>query len=233
MRRLLYGFIIGALTLLPLTVHAQTGASQLEAAVNDARASVGVARLHVDSRLETSAAQKVAFMQSSGCYLPRCVNEPNAYDRQVAAGYPSMGFASELIDTDHAIVPEVVSQWMVEGSGDRFILTLGLFTDLGCATGLAPNSQILWACDFGQAPGTAPTATPVPTFTQVPPTATLPALTATLTPIPPTSTSVPPTATVGPDGQLGECARVWYDEVTGGSYARFFGRMTQFECVGF
>jgi hypothetical protein len=205
-------------------VHAQGSPTpQLEAAVNDARASVGVARLHVDARLETSAQGKVAHMQSSHCYLPRCVNEFTAAERANAAGYPG-GFVAELLDTDHATVPEVVSQWMTEGSGDRFLLTLDRFTDLGCASGM-DGSTPLWVCDFGQQTGGA-------TSTPIPPTATLQPLTATLTSVPPTSTTVPPTATIGPDEPLGECARVWYDP-NGGSAARFFGRMTQFACVGF
>ena len=226
------------LLLMPFAAHAQgSPAPQLEAAVNDARASVGVARLTIDSRLEMAAQQKIAHMQSSGCYLPRCVNFPGPYERQLAAGYPTTGFASELIDTDHHTVSEVVAYWMTEGSGDRFILTLGSFTDLGCASGLAPNtSQVLWVCDFGQASGTAPSQTPAP-FT---PTATLAAPTATQTPVPATSTSVPPTSTLTPVRgtavpveELGECARVWYADDHGGSWARFTGRMTRLQCVGF
>ncbi len=222
-RRIVLIFVL--LLLIPFTAQAQSGlAPQLEAAVNDARASAGVARLHVDSRLENSAAQKVAHMQSSHCYLPRCVNSFSVAERANAAGYPG-GFVSELLDTDHATVPEVVTQWMIEGSGDRFLLTLPQFTDLGCAAGM-DGSTPLWVCDFGQQTG-GTTSTPVP------PTATLQPLTATLTPIPATSTPVPPTATPAPDDELGECAHVWYNPDTGGSSARFIGRMTQFQCVGF
>ncbi len=207
--------------------HAQgSPAPQLEAAVNDARASVGVARLHIDARLENSAAQKVAHMQSSHCYLPRCVNSFSAAERANAAGYPG-GFLAELIDTDHATVPEVISQWMTEGSGDRFLLTLDRFTDLGCASGM-DGSVPLWVCDFGQQTATSGPATATLTSTAQPPTATSQPL--TITPIPPTSG---PTATPAADEPLGECARVWYDPTNGGSAARFFGRMTQFQCVGF
>ncbi len=124
---------------------------------------------------------------------------------------------------------DVVSAWTIEGSGDRFLLTLGAFTDLGCATGLEPNTgQVLWVCDLGQQVGavaptstSAPTSTPPPTSTRAP-TATQGAPTAT-----------PIRGTPVPVDELGECAHVWYNPTTGGSAARFIGRMTQFACVGF
>lgn len=226
-------FTLFALSAWPLVSHAQIiPAAQLETAVNQARVSAGVPALAIDSRLEVSAAAKIVYMQTTGCYLPRCVNEPNAYQRQLAAGYPSTGFASELIDPEHDSVADVVSAWTIEGSGDRFLLTLGAFTDLGCATGLEANTgQVLWVCDLGQQVGAViPTATLVPTFTtqvtstRVPPTATG---------VPATATGIPATATPPPTDELGECAHVWYNPTTGGSAARFIGRTTQFACVGF
>jgi uncharacterized protein YkwD len=229
-------------------------AAQLETAVNDARASVGVSRLHVDSRLETSAAQKVAHMQASGCYLLRCTNSLDASARAHAAGYPDEGFITELIETDHGTVAEVIDNWMIEGLGNRFILTLPSFTDLGCAFGMN-GSTPLWVCNFGEQSGGAPTSTPapsatptatpplptaIPTATPQPPTATPPALTATLTPVPSVSTRVPATpsltpvrGTAVPAEQLGECSRRWKDPVTGGEFARYGGRTTREQCVGF
>ncbi len=226
--------ILLLLFMIPMPIgHAQIiPAAQLETAVNQARVSAGVPALTVDSRLEVSAAAKIVYMQSTGCYLPRCVNEPNAYQRQLAAGYPSTGFASELIDTEHDTAADVVSTWTIEGSGDRFLLTLGSFTDLGCATGLEPQtSQVLWVCDLGQALGSvAPTSTPVPTST---PQATSTRVPPTATGVPATATGIPVTATPPPGDQLGECAHIWFDPVSLGTVGHFIGRMTQFQCVGF
>jgi hypothetical protein len=194
---------------IPTAVSAQV--SSLETAVNQYRVANGATALHVDTRLEAAAQSKINYMLSSGCYLPRCVNEPVPYDRQQAAGYPSTGNASELIDTDHPTVQGVIDAWAVDGSGNRFILLLGLFTDLGCASGMA-GSTPLWVCDFGQQ-ATTPTATGVPVTSTSAPTAT-------------------PTATPGVGEPIGECARVWYGD-DGSSAARFGARSTQFECVGF
>ncbi len=223
----------GGVPSLPVT----SPADQLESLVNQSRVANGATSLHIDSRLQTSAQQKINYMLSSGCYLPRCVNEPTAYERQVAAGYPSTGTTSELIDTQDATADGVIGSWMIDGSGDRFLLLYSGFTDLGCASG-ASGSTPLWVCDFGQqAVTTNPTATPTPTSTPAPPTATSVPPTATATMFPPTWTSVPPTATVRgtpvPVDQLGECAKVWYADNHGGTKARYIGRMTDLQCVGF
>jgi hypothetical protein len=204
---------------IPTAVSAQV--SSLETAVNQYRVVNGATALHVDTRLEAAAQSKINYMLSSGCYLPRCVNEPVPYDRQQAAGYPSTGNASELIDTDHPTVQGVIDAWTVDSSGNRFILLLGLFTDLGCASGMA-GSTPLWVCDFGQQ-ATTPTSTGVPT-------------TSTATSVPATSTSAPTataTTTPGVGEPMGECARVWYSDDGSSSAARFGARSTQFECVGF
>jgi hypothetical protein len=124
-------------------------ASQLEGLVNQARLSQGVAALRIDSRLQSAAASKISYMINSGCYLARCVNEPSAYERQAAAGYPSNGSAAELIDTRNGTATGVISTWMIEGSSSRFLLTLASFTDVGCAQQMV-GSTPLWVCDFGQ-----------------------------------------------------------------------------------
>jgi hypothetical protein len=175
-------------------------ASQLEGVVNQARLSQGVGALRIDSRLRTSAQEKVNSMVNSNCYLPRCVNEPTAYERQVAAGYPSTGYVAELINTQDGTATGVIGTWMSEGSSSRFLLLLGIFTDLGCAQ-QSVGATSLWVCDFGQDATLSTVATPAPTatFTSVPtatPTATN--LPATATSVPtgtPTSTVAPPTAT--------------------------------------
>ncbi len=232
--------IVGALIFVlsfVIPVYSQTPqASQLETEVNDARVAAGGLHLNIDSRLENSAMQKVLHMQSSHCYLPRCVNSFSVAERANAAGYPG-GFVSELIDTDHTTAQDVIDFWMIEGLSPRFFITLPQFTDLGCAYGM-DGSTPLWVCDFGQQVTiTDPTATPIPPATPAPPTATSVPPTATATMFPPTWTSVPLTATVRgtpvPVEQLGECATVWYADNHGGTVARFTGRMTQFQCVRF
>ena len=123
-------------------------ASQLEGLVNQARLSQGVGALRIDSRLQSTAQGKINYMLSSGCFLPRCVNEPTAATRANALGYPG-GMISELLDTDDATPEGVISYWMIDGSGDRFLLLYSGFTDLGCASAMA-GSTPLWVCDLGQ-----------------------------------------------------------------------------------
>lgn len=203
MRYLLYGLIIGALTLLPLTVHAQplpvnTAAGQLESTANQARSASGVPSLSIDSRLETSAQGKLSAMQSSGCYLQRCTNELNVTERATAAGYPPGGVLAELINSRDTTPDAVVATWLADG-GNSFLLLHPSFVAIGCAA--APP---LWVCDLGQFTGTvSATNTPsLPTSTPRPPTATR-------TSVPATNTPTPSTA------PLGTCLSLWEDPQTG------------------
>jgi uncharacterized protein YkwD len=233
MFRILIFLTLAVLLALPLAVQpypvgsaaVTAQSSPLEAAVNQARTANGSPALHIDPRLQAAAQAKIAYMVSSHCYLPRCVNEPGPYERQLAAGYPTTGFASELIDTEHTTVNGVMDYWMMDGSGNRFILLLASFTDLGCAYGM-DGSTPLWVCDFGQQSYTVVppgTNTPVPSDTPPPPTAT---------PLPATATTVPATATTAPDEIMGECGRFWEGD-DGSGAQRYGNRATRLDCLGF
>jgi hypothetical protein len=198
---------------LPLSIaHAQSSpASQLETAINQYRTANGAGTLTIDSRLQTTAQDKLARMIATGCSLSRCVNEPTAYQRQIAAGYPSTGNVAELINASQPAVSTLMTLWTTEGSSSRFLLMLGLFTDVGCAVGLA-GATTLFVCDFGQRSDVTPVPTPTPTATPVRP---------TLTPTP-TSTA---------SDEQGECSIRWRSS-TGAEYARYFGVMGRVQCLG-
>lgn len=180
--------------------------TQLETLINQARVANGVPPLHIDSRLEATAQDKVNRMiASGGCYFLFCANEPTTYERQIATGYPSTGQTGEMVDSTHLTPEGVIGAWTTVDTASRFVLLRIIFTDLGCGYGMA-GSTPLWACEFGQQSGLPATPTPVPptdtlvpTPTEVPPTATeVPTatpFTPTATRFIPTDTPVPPTAT--------------------------------------
>ena len=162
--------------------------SETVRAINDYRASLGLARLTEVAELAAAADFHNAWMRDNGCWSHQCPGEPSPTERARNAGY--VGPVAEIIGRGYLSPAAVVMGWR-NSPGHNAILT-GRYLDIGCAR-LDGDGGPWWTCDLGNRGGGV--AVPTPLYTP------RPIRTPDPTGIPPTrspSPTTPPTATPTP-----------------------------------